>query len=148
MLEELEAGDELLLGVAGEECRMLPHVGDPQRLQKVEGWSEAVGDAAGEQSRPSMYDSPQVVAGDADLAQEEGEDGEDVVPDAGFENLRAQIEDAAELRIGEAVGAEEVDHGKDAVERRVDGGGSGVGEVEDVDADGFEEEELLLENWT
>lgn len=117
--------------------------GDAKHLEEVEGGAEQAGDVRDEETRPAVDDAVEVAALDASLAEEEGEDGSKGFG-AGGEDLRAHAADAAELTGGEADGAQEVDGGAKVSEGDGGNGGVGGGGGEEVDAEGVEEEELLV----
>lgn len=89
---------------------MLVDLGDSDALEEVERRPEAVLDAAGEQSRPSVDHAPQIGAVDAGLPNQEREDRDDV-GNPRSEDLRAHSDDAAELHGGDSEGGDEIDGG-------------------------------------
>lgn len=120
---------------------------DAEHLEEVEGGAEPGGDVGDQEPGPPADGAAEPgEAVDGGLADEEGEHRREGAGPAGGEHLRAHAADAAELGGGEAAGGEEeVSGGAHVGEGGREEEGVGGGGGQQVDADGVEEEDLLLE---
>lgn len=127
---------------------MPPRLEDPEAPEEVERGPQLEVDAAGEETRTAAEGSPEVEGGvDADLAEEEGDDGDGVGGERGGEELGGHGDEAAEVREGEVDrrGGHVVDDGFEGGEWGGEEGRVAVEEGEEVDSEGVEVEELLVE---
>lgn len=127
---------------------MSPRLEDSDPAEEVERGPQLEVDAAGEETGTAAEGLPEVEGGvDADFAEEEGDDGDRVGGERGGEKLRAHGDEAAEVREGEVDrrSGHVVDDGFDGGEGGGEEGRVAVEEGEEVDAEGVEVEELLVD---